>query len=162
MGRPAINLDLTYESYIAARVEKIPESGCWIWSRRIDVSGYGEILLKNKYWKAHRVSYHYYVGPIPEGMEIDHLCRVRCCVNPYHLEAVTGKENRRRGRGNGGILSTPVTHCRYGHALTPDNIYYHKRARSIGGNPWRQCRVCKRAQQRSLYWKAKEAANEKD
>jgi len=74
-----------------------PNSGCWIWLGALFPKGYGMIRWNKKVTPAHIVSYKLFRGPIPFGLQIDHLCRVRCCVNPYHLETVTGKENVRRG-----------------------------------------------------------------
>lgn len=87
---------------------------------------------------AHRVAYELTRGPIPAGMEIDHLCRVRSCVNPDHLEAVTRGENLRRGRGKTGAQ----THCKRGHELTPENTYRYVNRR---GYVCRHCRQCRRA-----------------
>lgn len=70
------------------------QSGCWVWQRYINPDGYGTVGPK----RAHRVYYERYVGPIPEGMDLDHLCRNKTCVNPAHLEPVTEAENVRRGR----------------------------------------------------------------
>jgi len=73
---------------------KPEHGGCWIWNGALDRDGYGRTVYGFK--QAHRVMYEEQVGPIPEGMEIDHLCNVRSCVNPEHLEAVTRGENERR------------------------------------------------------------------
>lgn len=75
-----------------------PNSGCWLWigSER-ESGGYGFIVRNGRSTAAHRVSYEMAKGPIPEGLVIDHLCRVHCCVNPDHLEAVTQLVNVRRG-----------------------------------------------------------------
>ena len=80
------------------KVEKTPT--CWLWTAAKQQGGYGMFGAKNtkKVVAAHRWSYEHFVGPIPKGMQIDHLCRVRHCVNPAHLEPVTPKENLRRGR----------------------------------------------------------------
>lgn len=82
----------------------VPESGCWLWLDQDNSSGYGVYWDGMRGWLAHRFSYEHFVGPIPEGLGLDHLCRVRCCVNPTHLEPVTIQENIRRGAGPGGIL----------------------------------------------------------
>lgn len=94
----------------------VSESGCWLWTKKIDSYGYGTIQSKWKRKKAHRVAYEFYRGPIPEGMKIDHLCRVRCCVNPWHLEPVTDKENVLRGVGISAAYARR-THCKNGHEL---------------------------------------------
>ncbi len=73
-----------------------PNSGCWIWQRAVHTNGYGHIWADNKHQRAHRVYYERYRGAIPVGMVLDHLCRNKKCVNPYHLEVVTQKENIQR------------------------------------------------------------------
>lgn len=72
---------------------EIDENGCWIWQRGMYQGGYGH--FRDNY--AHRASYEMHVGPIPDGLVIDHLCRVRACVNPSHMEPVTSGENTKRG-----------------------------------------------------------------
>lgn len=78
-------------------IYKEPMSGCWLWMGKIDIKGYGAIKFEGKYMKAHRESYKIYKGEIPKGLDLDHLCRIRSCVNPDHLEPVTRAENTRRG-----------------------------------------------------------------
>lgn len=93
--------------------------GCWLWTAPLRNDGYGEIGSGGREGKqilAHRASYLSFVGPIPDGLELDHLCRVRCCVNPAHLEPVTRAENNRRGLN--GVLKT---HCKRGHLFVPEN-----------------------------------------
>jgi hypothetical protein len=87
---------------------------CWEWKAGKDSNGYGNHRHKGKATGAHRVSYELIISSIPEGLELDHLCRNRSCVNPYHLEPVTHKENTRRG-----LIKT---HCVRGHPRTPENL----------------------------------------
>lgn len=72
-------------------------SPCWVWQLYKVGAGYGRMTVAGRQVLAHRHYYEQHVGPIPEGLELDHLCRVRCCVNPAHLEPVTHAENQRRG-----------------------------------------------------------------
>lgn len=91
---------------------------------------------------AHRVAYEATVGPIPKGLQVDHLCRNRLCVNPSHLEAVTPAENKRRGFSPPAI-NARKTHCIHGHELAGANVYYRK------DRPGRrQCRECERIRKR--------------
>lgn len=103
-------------------------SGCWLWTASIKTTGYGQIKSDDKMLLAHRVSYTLLRGPIPDGMSIDHLCKIRHCVNPDHMELVTPSENSRRG----GI----VTHCRQGHEFTVLNTYWRPDGHG------RQCLTC--------------------
>lgn len=75
-------------------------SPCWLWTGRKSKGGYGGICIRGKEWRAHRLSYTVFVGEIPQGLVLDHLCRVHECVNPAHLEAVTNEENIARGNWN--------------------------------------------------------------
>lgn len=86
-----------FEDRFDDKVLPEPNSGCWLWMGAISVDGYGHIRTRRGMEKAHRISYERSRGPIPEGKVIDHLCRVRCCVNPDHLEVVDTAENIRRG-----------------------------------------------------------------
>ena len=87
---------LQIESLYKRFLKKINKTNsCWLWTGRLYKEGYGEFGWNNGHGRAHRFSYTYYKGKIPNGLVIDHLCRVRSCVNPDHLEAVTIRENRR-------------------------------------------------------------------
>lgn len=77
----------------------IAESGCWVWSGSPSTRGYGKITVAGTIFYAHRFMYELHVGPIPDGLYIDHLCRNKMCVNPDHLEPVTHRENLMRGVG---------------------------------------------------------------
>lgn len=87
----------TLKQRFDAKWEADPETGCWMWTASLKRTGYGQIRVYGHYTRAHRAAYELYVGPIPEGMHIDHLCRTKACVNPAHLEPVSQAENTRRG-----------------------------------------------------------------
>ena len=97
-----------------------PNSGCWLWLGCLTGSqGYGYFCVKRHRMRAHRYSYELYKGPIPDGMVIDHLCRVPSCVNPDHLEAVTQKVNMQRG----SRMGKRVPFCSKGHPRSGENLY---------------------------------------
>ena len=120
-----------------AKVQKSDDpDGCWLWTAGKVPNGYGSFFLNSKTVYAHRVAYELVKGPIPEGLQIDHLCRVRNCVNPDHLEAVTCRENLMRGECAASRKSKQ-THCKRGHAFTPENTYVNSRGH-------RACKACHR------------------
>lgn len=93
---------------LLARISPEPMSGCWLWIGCTNPQGYGQIRIAKRVLRlAHCVSYELHIGPIGDGLELDHLCRVRCCVNPQHLEPVTHLENVRRGQGHGSETVCP-------------------------------------------------------
>lgn len=114
----------------------VEADGCWLWTRSTGQGGYGHIQNvrpADGLVITHRASYELFVGPIPAGMHIDHLCRNRLCLRPTHLEAVTCKENVRRG-----LRGALKTHCPSGHAYTAENTIRLK-------DGYRACRVCRQA-----------------
>jgi len=120
-----------------ANVERsADETACWIWTGSTNYR-YGHLWdgRAKKLRKAHRVSYEIHIGPIPNGLVIDHLCRNILCVNPAHLEAVTIRENTLRGVGPTSI-NARKTHCNHGHEFTEQNTY-----RTAKG---RYCVACQR------------------
>lgn len=96
-GDPLGSTRPTPEDRFWAKVDKCRD-GCWVWTAKGTPAGYGQFRVDGVDVYAHRFSYELHVGPIPDGLQIDHLCRVTSCVNPAHLEPVTGAENLRRGR----------------------------------------------------------------
>lgn len=121
---------------------------CWLWPGTVDVQGYGRVNLEGRYRLVHKTVWEYYFGPVPQGLELDHLCRQRHYGNPGHLEAVTRKENILRGAGLTAVQSRQ-THCLRGHEFTPENTY---RRASVNR---RECRACwperkRRARERAI------------
>ena len=108
---------------------------CWIWQAGT-TDGYGR--FNKKY--SHRISYELYNGKIPEGLELDHLCRNRLCVNPNHLEAVTHRVNILRGNGI-SAKHAKKTHCPQGHEYSGNNLY-------VKPNGSRGCRECHKTEER--------------
>ena len=113
---------------------------CWFWIGNLRREGYGHFHISGKTQSAdaHRTMYQELVGPVPDGMELDHLCRNRSCVNPDHLEPVTHQENMRRGK------LAQKTHCPQGHPYTADNLTGRSGIRESGKRWRRECLTCKR------------------
>lgn len=124
-----------------AKVAIAGPSDCWEWTGRTDGAGYGRFGNGTHGTVfAHRIAYMAVVGEIPTGKELDHLCRVRHCVNPAHLEPVTHRENTLRGYGLAGIAARN-TECPSGHPFTEENT-------TTGPKGERRCRECNREHQR--------------
>jgi hypothetical protein len=123
------------------KVTPEPSTGCWLWTGSTTESGYGYFRLDGKARRAHRVAFTRLVAEIPDGLELDHGCRVRCCVNPAHLTPMTHKENCRR---------SPIImrrhakdSCPHGHPFTEENTM--ERRTRVG----RECRTCINARSRN-------------
>lgn len=127
---------------------------CWVWTGRPANEGYGKFVVRRKWYQAHRFAYECLITEIPDGLELDHLCRNRACVNPWHMEPVTHYVNTRRallGKPFTGRRPAPdATHCANGHLRTEANTYISSDGRS------RDCRDCGR--ERARRYKARRRA----
>jgi hypothetical protein len=133
---------LEYEETLRRRIVRrvrVDENGCWLWQGPFHRSGYGEMGAFGVKMKAHRVAWTVFSGPIPHGLDIDHLCRNRSCVFFEHLEPVTHAENM--ARGNAGLKWAIRTHCKNGHPFDDENTYER-------GDSGRGCRQCRRERTR--------------
>lgn len=123
-------------------------SACWLWTAWLDKNGYGKFWLAGRNAGAHRVAHQLFIGPIPPGYEVDHLCFVRSCVNPEHLEAVTPSENVRRMV----LRRTPYQHkrdrCPNGHEYDTENTSVTPTGRA--------CKTCKADANRAYYERNRE------
>ncbi len=135
------------EGRLWEKISPEPNSGCWLWMAGGNQHGYGSFYVNGRQRGAHIACYEHYIGPVPDGLELDHKCRVPCCVNPSHLEPVTHQENVARGAANESAkkFQGAKTHCPSGHPYTEDNIYFRK-------NGHRDCRTC--SQERSKKYQA--------
>jgi len=117
------------------KVRAMP-SGCWKWTAATNGWGYGRFRWRGSMTTTHRIAYELLIGPVPPGLDLDHLCRNRICVNPNHMEAVTHRENCLRGEGV-CARNSRVTHCPKGHEYTSENTTVRR------GH--RLCKACKAA-----------------
>ena len=119
---------------------KVDKSGdCWLWMGSLTASGYGSFRGENRTVLSHRQAYELLVGCIPDDLTIDHLCRVRRCVNPTHMETVTNRINILRGNGISARAALRI-HCPHGH---PYDLF-----NTIRDNGCRRCRICREQQRR--------------
>jgi len=126
-----------------------PNSGCWLWLGNLHRMGYGRLKEGKRVISAHRFAYEYYRGTIPNGLVIDHLCRVPSCVNPWHMEVVTNTVNILRGEGF-SARNAKQTHCIHGHLLAGENLQIVVR----GTRRWRKCKACeqRRSKERNSHY----------
>lgn len=110
------------------------ETPCWQWIGALSDKGYGDFPDGDRKVKAHRAVYEFFHGAIPDGLQVDHLCRNQRCCNPAHLELVTSQENTLRG-----LYGALRTHCNNGHELTEENLIRGKEGYR------RICRICRTA-----------------
>lgn len=126
---------------VLERIEKYsmpePNTGCWPWFAAIRPDGYGAMAVNGGTQVAHLATYEELVGKVPAGLQLDHKCRVRSCINPEHLEPVTHKINSLRGVGAPAV-NARKTSCPKGHPFTLENTL-----RDASG--WRRCKICKHA-----------------
>lgn len=121
---------------------QVDQHQCWLWQGATVKGGYGNLRFGNRTFLVHRFVFELLVGPVPDGFELHHRCKVRNCCNPAHLEVKTTTEHRHLSRR---------THCMRGHELTPENSHYFR-------NGKRCCRICQRAgaRRRTARWRAKQ------
>lgn len=155
MGGKLLPIPVLTEVQISNFWAKVEPTGfCWNWTAMKTRDGYGRFAVDSRHSRlAHRIAYTLLVGEVPSGLELDHLCRNKACVNPDHLEPVTQSENMRRiplgarnlphgGRPPWVVSGKNVTgFCKHGHEYTDENTYVYPDGRT-------ECRVCKRGRKR--------------
>lgn len=134
---------LTVKERLLSKVQVNPETGCWEWTARLFQGGYAQFKdSSDKNRGGHVVSYEIHIGPVPEGLVLDHLCRNRKCINPAHLEPVSQQINTLRGEGP-AAKNAVKTHCLKGHPLDGSNLFISQGKR--------QCRECHLERGRAHY-----------
>jgi hypothetical protein len=151
-GRPVYS-DADIQRFVSKFRVPADVNDCWEWTDALTASGHAQVSMHGTTCPAYRVSYQMFVGPIPDELTLDHLCRNRACVNPTHVEPVTIRENTLRGIGPSSV-NAAKTHCLRGHEFTPENIYWGMRR---GKRPFRVCRICMLEWSSRQYLKRKES-----
>lgn len=129
------------------------DTKCWIARGKTRPGRYGRFYINGLTFDAHRVSYTLFKGKIPAGLQIDHLCRNRTCINPKHLEAVTSRVNTLRGNSL-QAQNAKKTHCKYGHPFIQSNL-----VKSQLKQGRRECLICCRAHWRKYNKKRSKNSN---
>lgn len=136
--------DMPLIDKVLTNITMEPNSGCWLFLRNATFNKaggmYGYVFQNGKSHRVHRVTYEHFVGPIPDGLVLDHKCRVTLCVNPNHLRPMTNYANAALGVPHAHQLAK--THCPQGHPYSGDNLYFNSKRRN------RVCRTCTRARGR--------------
>lgn len=132
-----VYLETTLEEQLYNCIRRIdPESGCWEGGHRISL-GYSTVKHLGQNCLAHKLMWEMHHGPVPAGLELDHLCRNRACCNPAHLEAVTHRENLLRSPTAASAINSRKTHCKNGHEFSKENTLISGKARTQ-----RVCKTC--------------------
>lgn len=126
------------EERMERKIERVPFMSCWVWTGALNPGGYGQIKEGGRVQNAHRLFYQLSGHHIPDGYEVDHLCRNRWCVNPAHLEAVSKFTNFIRGNSP-AARNARKTHCPRGHPLILGNLTGPKSSPSARG----RCKTCR-------------------
>lgn len=113
---------------------------CWLWTATCGTTGYGKFKFRGRVVRAHRHAYELLRAEIPHGLVLDHLCRERACVNPWHLEPVSQRVNVLRGQGVAAVAARK-THCPHGHRYDDSNTV-------VTADGFRRCRTCRSAADR--------------
>lgn len=130
------------------------DGDCWLWTKTLNQKGYAPFYVTPRCSPvAHRWIYTLLIGDIPEGLQLDHLCRRRSCVNPWHLEPVTNRENQRRGEHLSTGITVRTNRCKRGHSMADAYVIQHRRR----GGSQRLCRPCQQ-ERYAAYIQRKRAA----
>lgn len=140
--------DSRLREFVWDRILPEPNTGCWLWVGFISEQGYGRgpQVAGGRLVMAHRMTYETQHGPLAKGLELDHLCRVRSCCNPEHLEAVTHEENVLRG-DSFSAKNAELTHCKRGHEYVEGSYYIIKPTKRNRTKNGRHCKTCHKVQQ---------------